>query len=322
MKNLIFPASLLFILNFFNNCSRYNNPELAKLPFKIAYNVMVDEETSDYDIFTMNLDGSEKKNISNTAGVDWVYYSTNQKIYFISDRDTIAHVFFLYQMDLDGKNVKRMTKFPVENSWITSRKNGTEFIVSSSKDSARYELYLIDANGNELKRLTNNEYYDNDPCFSPDGKQIVFRSRRPKVDELWIMDENGNNLKQLTSYPTDDPSPGTFQYHAGPPFWEPNRNVITFMSYHNYNYDIYEIKPDGSDLKLLISGPFDEGWHSWSSDGKYLAYDGTNRKGNYDIYLVQYGTQKIFRLTDDEQFEQAPVFVDNVPKSELYSLKN
>ncbi|MEJ2050471.1 MAG: DPP IV N-terminal domain-containing protein [Calditrichota bacterium] len=312
--NLIVIFTLFAIL--LTNCTRYDNPELKKQPFKVAYNVMVDESSGNYEVFIMNLDGSEKQNITNSPAVDWVYYSYNNRIYFISDRDTTPKLFFLYQMDADGNNIKQITKFPVENSWITGRNEGEELIVSSSKDSARYELYLIDKEGNELKRLTNNKYYDNDPCFSPDGKQIVFRSRRPWVDELWIMDDNGENARQLTHYPVKDSTAGDFHYHAGPPFWEPNRNVITFMSYQNFNYDIYEMNPDGSDLKPLLSGPFDEGWHSWSSDGRYLAYDGTNIKGNYDIYLLEYKSQKIHRLTHDEQFEQAPILVDIIKEED------
>lgn len=322
MKNSLYIIVLLIITIIFAGCNRYDNPELAKLPFKISYNVLVNEETSDYDIFIMNLDGSNKQNITNSPGSDWVYYSFNKKIYFVSDRDTTAQMFFLYQMNIDGSEVKKISQFPLENSWITSRNNAKEIIVSSAKDSVRHELYLIDENGNELRRLTNNNYYDNDPCFSPDGKQIVFRSRRPKTDELWIMDDSGENLRQLTSYPIKDSTAGDFHYHAGPPFWEPNRNVITFMSYQNFNYDIYEIKPDGSELKLFISGPFDEGWHSWSSDGKYFAYDGTNGKGNYDIYLLEYDTQLIHRLTHDLQFEQAPVFVNDELDKDLYSQNN
>ena len=280
---------------------------------------MIDEETVDYDIFIMNLDGSEKRNLTNLPGVDWVYYSYNDKIYFISDRDTTAKLFFLYKMDIDGRNIKRISQFYLENSWITSRYDAKEFIVSSAKDSVRHELYLIDSDGNELKRLTNNIYYDNDPCFSPDGNQIVFRSRRPITDELWIMDDTGENLRQLTSYPLHDSTGGDFHYHAGPPFWEPNRNVITFMSFQNFNYNIYEIKPDGSDLKQLTNGPFDEGWHCWSSDGKYLAYDGTDAQGNYDIYLMEYDSGDIHRLTHEKQFDQAPVFVNTHLEQKLYS---
>ncbi|MEJ2053407.1 MAG: hypothetical protein P8X42_05760 [Calditrichaceae bacterium] len=305
-RTVIFLAPILIVLA----CNRYNNPELAKLPYKIAYNVLLDDMTGEYDIFTMNMDGSDKTNITNSPGVDWVYHSTKDKIYFISDRDSTEKLFFLYQMDINGENVKRITNFPVENSWIASRKDGKELVVSSAKDSSRYELYLIDNDGNELKRLTNNDVYDNDPSFSPDGKQIVFRSRRPKIDELYIMDLESDSIRQITSYPVlDDPSAGDFQYHAGPPFWEPNRNVITFMSYRNFNYDIYEIKPDGSDMKKLVDLPYDQGWHYWSPDGKYLAYDGTDKYGNYDIYLMELESRKIHQLTHLDQFEQAPVFI-------------
>jgi TolB protein len=257
----------------------------------------------------MNLDGSEKTNISNSKSIDWVYYAYKDKIYFVSDRDTTARKFLLYQMNIDGMNVKRISQFLLDDSWITSRKNASEFIIASSKDSSLHELYLIDSTGNEIERLTDNDYYDTDACFSPDGQQIVFRSRRPKIDELWIMDLDGKNLRQLTYYPESDLSAGEFDYHAGPPYWESHSNLISFTSKQNNNYSIFTIKPDGSGLKQLTFGIYDEMWHSWSPDGLRIVFDGTDEDKNYDIYLMNSDGTNIERLTNDDQFEQAPVFV-------------
>jgi len=304
---------ILSLLSMIIACNRYDNPALANLSHKIVYNVLVDETTGNYDIFIMNMDGSNKQNITNSPSMDWVYHGYKDKIYFISDRDTAKNIYFLYQMDLYGKDIQKITQFALENSWIASRNGAEEFVVASAKDSVRHELYLIDKTGQEIKRLTDNAYYDNDPSFSPDGKKIVFRSRRPKIDELYIMDLNLDTLRQLTNYPVnEDPSPGDFHYHAGPPFWEPNHNIITFMSYKDFNYDIYQINPDGSGLKKLIYGPYNQGWHYWSADGKYITYDGTDDAGNYDIYLMEYETGNVHRLTHKRQLEQAPVFVENM----------
>lgn len=57
--------------------------------YKIAYNVAYDIEKDDYEVFIMDMDGRNKKNISNHEGVDWVYYAWKDKIYFVSDRDTV-----------------------------------------------------------------------------------------------------------------------------------------------------------------------------------------------------------------------------------------
>lgn len=140
--------------------------------------------------------------------------------------------------------------------------------------------------------LTNDDIYDNDPAFSPNGKQIVFRSKRTEHDELWIMDAGGKN-----------------DYHASAPFWEPNRNLISFASKRKGNYSIFTIKPDGTGLKQLTNGARDEMWHSCSPDGNWIAYDSTDEDGNYDIYFARFDGSNVKRLTADKRAEMAPVFV-------------
>ena len=273
---------------------------------KIAYNVHLGNDN--YEIFVMNLDGTEAKNITNLPSIEWVYYAYQNKLYFVSDRDSTKRKYFLYEMDADGGNVRKISNFVVADSWVSSRKKATEFVVSSAKDGKRFELYLIDRNGQEIKRLTNDDIYDNDPAFSPNGKQIVFRSKRSGLDELWVMDEQGGNLRQLTHYPKDEPEDKN-AYHASAPFWEPNRNVISYASKQKGKYSIFTIKPDGSGLKQITSGKQDAMWHSWSPDGNWLAYDGTDEQGNYDIYLMRFGGGEARRLTSDKRTEMAPVFV-------------
>jgi hypothetical protein len=63
------------------------------VPYKIAYNVLVDDEIYIYDVFTMNPDGSEKRNITKTPGVEWVYSAYEDRLYVFSDRDTCRRCF-------------------------------------------------------------------------------------------------------------------------------------------------------------------------------------------------------------------------------------
>jgi len=280
--------------------------------YKIAYNVLLDKAKDDYEIFVMNADGSGKKNITNREGVDWVYTSFGKRIYFVSDRDTTYRKYFLYEMDADGNNVRRIGKFPVADSWQGVRKNGTEFVVSSNKEQRRNELYLIDRNGNEVRRLTNDTLYDNDPIFSPDGEQIVFRSKRgTKHDELWIMRTDGSNLHRLTRYPEEDTTAFIHSYHAGPPFWEPNNNFISYISNQQGRSSIFLIAPDGSGgRRFTADTTMNEGWHSWSHDGLYLAVECSDRENKkFSIFLFNNKGKMVKQLTNEHQFEQGPVFV-------------
>jgi TolB protein len=98
--------SLFLIILLFITCSQNKNYEPEKLSdLKIAYNVLEDAETDNYEIYVMNIDGSDEKNISNWEGVDWVYYAYADKLYFVSDRDTTHRMYFLYEMNADGNNV-------------------------------------------------------------------------------------------------------------------------------------------------------------------------------------------------------------------------
>lgn len=283
---------------------------------RIVYNVLHDSVGDDYEIFAMDTDGSNRRNISNRKGVDWVYSAYGDRVYFVSDRDTTHRMYFLYTMDADGGNVKKICPFRLEDSWVSARKGGGEVVVSGRKDGLRFTLYIIDSAGAVVRQLTNDTtQYFNDPAFSPDGREIVFRHRpkkrdRTQFDELWMMKDDGTGMRQLTRYPADDTTADWGAYHAGPPFWEPNRNVISYMSLRKGNYSIFTIRPDGTGERQLTPDGFNETWHSWSPDGSRIVYDGSGLDQNeYDIYIMNADGSGVRKFPSLHRVEQAPVFV-------------
>lgn len=278
-------------------------------PYLIAYNVLEDSETDDYEVFVMEMDGSGQRNVTDDPGVDWAYVADGDRLYSVSDRNDERRKFHLYELTVDGSAPRRITEFRVRDSWLAVRSGGAELVVVSAKDGPP-DLYLIDRDGNELERLTDDDAKDRDPVFSPDGRRLAWVSERSGLDELWLMDLESGETRQLTRFPADDPGREQHGYHAGPPFWEPHRDVISFCSKRNGNHSIFTIRPDGSELTQITGDEFDECWHSWSPDGRYLSYDGTDEDRNYDIYLRNMETGETSRLTTDARYEQAPVFVE------------
>lgn len=289
--------------------------------YKVAYNVYYDTLNDDYEVFIMNMDGTEKKNISNSPGVDWVYYAHKDKIYFISDRDTTHRMYFLYSMDTDGNNVKKVTDLRLEDSWHNTRNNGAEMIVSGRVGKEiRQQLFLVNTETGAYKPYRQDTASSfSDPAFSPNGKQVVFRHRQHRRNfkneksELWIAPADDGEKKQLTFFPPADTTAEWFVYHAGPPKWHPNESFISYQSYRNGKYTLYAINPSGGDSWKLTSyaGSDDEDWHSWSSDGQWLALGMANYETRLvDVYLMNWKTKETTRLTDDWRYEQAPVFVE------------
>ena len=286
---------------------------------RIAFNVFTNTPEDNYEVFVMNLDGSGRKNITYTPGVDWVYASDGDRLLFLSDRDTCHRCYFLYEMDADGNHVRRISDHRMQDSWMSARMNGREFIVDPKgiNDTA---FFRIGTDGAILDTLYHGMAYANDPCFSPDGKQVVFRGANAKFkqdqgyrDELYIINTDGTGRRQLTHYPANDTTAEWWAYHAGPPQWSTS-DRISFCSKRKGNLSIFSIRPDGTDEQQLTPDGFDEDWHAWSPDGDLLVYSGTplvneGERPAYDIFLMDMRTKQVDRLTADTLAEQAPVFV-------------
>ena len=286
--------------------------------YRIAYNVLANPEADDYEIFTMNPDGSGKKNISNRQGLEWTYYAYRDKILFISDRDTCRRCcYILYEMGIDGENVRKVSDICLADSWMSSRKNGAELIVTPhpSVDSA---FYIINLQGKVLDKLYTGLPYSGDPLFVNGGKQVVFRGGLTKSklidgfnEELYLINMDGTGRRQLTHYPKGDTTAGQFGYHAGTPVEHPTEHFISYQSKQAGKYSLYAVSLDGQKHWKLTDNPQNEGWHSWSPDGRWLAIElFDDEQSQFHIGLMDWRTKEVAILTDTAyQYQQAPVFV-------------
>lgn len=308
--------TLTLLLNFLVAfCASQNLPS-----YKIVYNVgvPVDSVTTNYEVFVMDMNGENKTNITNNPDVAWAYYAYKNRLFFISDRDTCYRCYYLYETGASGNNPKKISTLQLEDSWMGSRNNGKELVVSGRiGKSIRAQLFIIDTDTGAFSQITNDTLaMHRDPTFSPDGKHIVFAYKKNRKDrnsheELYSMDADGKNLKQLTFYPKNDPFLKDFGYKAGPPKWHPTKNFISYQSQQNGKYSLYAVTPDGSKHWKLTENPQEEGWHDWSPDGRWLAiefYDDKTKQ--FSIALMDWETKEVKLLTDDNiRLQHAPVFV-------------
>ncbi len=285
----------------------------CKAQQKIAYNVLEDAATQDYEVYVMDVDGKNAKNITNSKSVDWVYDSFREKVYFLSDRGDCFRCLYLYEMNAEGNNVRKITSFKLADSWLSSRKNGTEFIVkpAESKDAT---FYIINLDGEVLQKVSVDLSYANDPTFSPDGKQIVFRGSdktSPRelgfTDALYVMDLQSKKMKKITTHPDEGAGKQWTGYLAAAPRWRAD-GKISFASKRDNNYDIYLINPDGTEMESVTPLENNQVYHHWNEKGELVFEASMNNHSGYELYK-RTTDGNVIQLTDDNAEQYAPVFV-------------
>ena len=157
------------------------------------------------------------------------------------------------------------------------------------------EIYLMSLDDQTTTRLTDNDFDDKNPAWSPDGTQIAFSTNRDDNYEIYLMDKEGNNLVRLTENGFDD----------GDPCWSPDGTKIAFTSHRDGNYDIFTMNADGSNFRNLTRHSADDIDPAWSPDGTQIAFS-TNRDDNYEIYLMDTRGTNQQKLTDNPSLDTEP----------------
>ena len=133
---------------------------------------------ADYDILTMNGDGTNQKNLTNTPGVDEIEPSwspTGRSIAFISYRDGDGE---LYTMRPNGSGIRQLTFDGLGYEFPDWSPDGRLIAFHSGPvdEFDLYDVYTIRANGGDQTRLTFGAGFDGFPAWSPNGRRLAFMS--------------------------------------------------------------------------------------------------------------------------------------------------
>ena len=214
-------------------------------------------------------------------------------------------------------------------------------IVFSTTRHHRTEIYVMDADGGNQKRLTNNKASDKFPTWSPDRTKIAFVSdRKGGLLQIYVMDAHGKHTIKLTDARQEkgslDWSPdgkkiaftswkgqdrqnpritvmdadgkNSFKLTDGQePSWSPDGQRIAFSSGRDFDDQIFVIGVDGGRRKRVTKDGAIKGTPAWSPDGKRIAYMAL-KEHLFQIYVIGVDGRNRVRLTHKDEYHMDPTW--------------
>ena len=266
-------------------------------------------------IYTMTIDGEDIKPIPHSDGAyTCSYYSINDEFIFFSstmqdgvqcplvykDPNPRKYIWPLRNFDIyrlsQNKDLKNLTNSEGYDAEATVHPFEEKIIFTSLRDGD-IDLYEMDYDGNNLKRITSEFGYDGGAFYSPDGTKIVWRGWYPKNEKEIIQWKNNIKKNYIESVPLD----------------------------------IFIADRDGKN-KIQLTNNGATNWSpSWHPSGEYIVFssnkddwlDEFDSYGpNFELYLMEISTGKLTRLTYNSTFDSFPVFSKDGSKIVYSSNRN
>jgi TolB protein len=232
--------------NLTNNPAQDLDPSWFPDGKKIAF---YSNRAGNSDIYVMNADGTGVTNLTSHEATDTgpAVSPDGKYILFMSTRDHAEGE--IYVMDADGGNVRRLTNNDLYEELPSWSPDGRQIAfcrqlaAETEAGATNAEIFLMNVNGSNVRRLTHLDSFDSCPVWNIDGKRLAFHYSDKDGAGIMSLGSDGQDLKVI-SQPTGDWYPN----------WLPG-NRILFVSGAGSQYNVYVMNADGSGRRRLTEHP-------------------------------------------------------------------
>ncbi|MDP9099658.1 MAG: M28 family peptidase [Verrucomicrobiota bacterium] len=211
-----------------------------------------------FDIFSAKQDGTDLVNLTHSPGYDaeGAYSPDGKQIVFCSLRAAFP---------LEKLSKEQRDRYDKDASWFG-------------------DIYIMNAKGTNVRRLTTEPGYDGGPFFSPDGSRIVWRhfDETGMIADVWTMKLDGSDKRRVTD----------FKSMSWAPFYHPTGDYFIFTSnklgFENFELFLVDAKGEHEPVRVTFTPGFD-GLPVFSPDGKKLCWtSGRTSDGKSQLFLADW----------------------------------
>lgn len=178
---------------------------------------------------------------------------------------------------------QRVGGAPVRDGAPSWSPDGTEIAYFSEQPDGNADLFVMNADGTRVRRLTETADDEGGPAFSPDGSSVAFDTDRDGNFEIYVVGADGTGLRRVTDHPGRDVAPA----------WSPDGRSLVFMSDRERpEFDVFRVDVDGTGLvRLTRDGS------NWFPQFAPVAPERIAMHVWRDVHVLDLATSELTRLT-------------------------
>jgi Tol biopolymer transport system component len=182
------------------------------------------------------------------------------------------------------------------------------FLGKADRVDGGAQMAMVKPDGTGFRELTKGPNNNGFPSLAPDSARVVYRTFGPDGDGLRIMTLSTGAVTTLTT--------GYDNF----PLWSPRGDLIMFSRVVEGDYEVFTIRPDGTDVRRLTSTPGNDAHMAWSADGEHIVFT-SSRMGFKDevmytdapqpygeLFVMRYDGSDVQQLTDNQWEDGTPAW--------------
>jgi len=177
----------------------------------------------------------------------------------------------IFQIDLRNTQRTSFVSFKGTNSGARFSPDGRQVaMVLSGEGNA--EIYVGNAQGRQIRRLTRTDAVEASPCFSPDGSRLIYTSDAAGGPQLYVMSVDGGAARRV---------PTNISGYCSEADWsraDANKIAFTMRIGSGFQIATYDFSKSGQPARQVSRAPFDAIEPCWLADGRHLIYTARDRQ--------------------------------------------